>query len=480
MNELLSPDGMLVERQTIVVSPKGYTCGQFALTDSLYSGYYELRAYTRWMLNFNVREHYYRTDETWWFYNRQMAADYYRVWDGLYSRVLPVYGKPEEAGDYDVRTMYQRPKTRLPRVKKDDLVVTFYPEGGHLIEGIENRVAFDVCDQHGEAVDIEGTVSASGMQPFTIRTEYMGRGSFTVTPTDKRLKATFTWRDKQWTESLPKSEQQGVAMQLDGDRLSISARSLPTDKEYGLSILCRGALKHFERVALTTDGHTNVTLPLSELPTGVADVTLFDSDGRILADRLVFVNNHEHDGALVTAPIVDSKTYAPYEHIELPVQLQGVSEPTNFSIAIRDAYTDEASYDNGNMMTDLLLSSELKGFIAYPAHYFEKDDATHRRHLDLLMMVQGWRKYNWEELAQGERGVDNDVGGKLLPLRELGRVGLAGVILVLLLHEVVRQVERRARHRAGVELPPAGTDPDGHRPWRRVLRYLATFLLDIE
>ena len=401
--ELLSPDGMLVERQTIVVSPKGYTCGQFALTDSLYSGYYELRAYTRWMLNFNVREHYYRTDETWWFYNRQMAADYYRVWDGLYSRVLPVYGKPEEAGDYDVRTMYQRPKTRLPRVKKDDLVVTFYPEGGHLIEGVENRVAFDVCDQHGEAVDIEGTVSASGMQPFTIRTEYMGRGSFTVTPTDKRLKATFTWRDKQWTESLPKSEQQGVAMQLDGDRLSISARSLPTDKEYGLSILCRGALKHFERVALTTDGHTNVTLPLSELPSGVADVTLFDSDGRILADRLVFVNNHEHDGALVTAPIVDNKTYAPYEHVELPVQLQGVSEPTNFSIAIRDAYTDEPSYDNGNMMTDLLLSSELKGFIAYPAHYFEKDDAIHRRHLDLLMMVQGWRKYNWEELAQGER-----------------------------------------------------------------------------
>ena len=104
--ELLSPDGMLVERQTIIVSPKGYTCGQFALTDSLYSGYYELRAYTRWMLNFNVREHYYRNDETWLFYNKQMAADYYRVWDGLYSRVLPIYSKPDTKGDYDSRRMY--------------------------------------------------------------------------------------------------------------------------------------------------------------------------------------------------------------------------------------------------------------------------------------------------------------------------------------------------------------------------------------
>ena len=121
--ELLSPDGLLVERQQIIVSPKGYTCGQFELKDSLYSGYYELRAYTRWMLNFNVRHHRYRRDETWAFYNKQMAADYYRIWDGLYSRVLPIYSKPEAPGDYDARRMYQRPKTRLLRQKKDDLKV---------------------------------------------------------------------------------------------------------------------------------------------------------------------------------------------------------------------------------------------------------------------------------------------------------------------------------------------------------------------
>ena len=52
--ELLTPDGLLVERQHIIISSNGYTCGQFALPDSLYSGYYELRAYTRWMLNFNT------------------------------------------------------------------------------------------------------------------------------------------------------------------------------------------------------------------------------------------------------------------------------------------------------------------------------------------------------------------------------------------------------------------------------------------
>ena len=53
--ELLAPDGVVVDRQRVVVSDKNYTCGQFALKDSLYSGYYEIRAYTRWMLNFNVK-----------------------------------------------------------------------------------------------------------------------------------------------------------------------------------------------------------------------------------------------------------------------------------------------------------------------------------------------------------------------------------------------------------------------------------------
>ena len=409
--ELLSPDGLLVERQTVIVSPTGYTCGQFTLTDSLYSGYYELRAYTRWMLNFNVREHRYTRDETWWFYNKQMAADYYRVWDGLYSRVLPIYSKPEEPGDYDARRMYQRPKTRLPRQKKDDLVVTFYPEGGHLIDGIANRVAFEVTDQHGEAININGTLSSSDLQPIDIQTEYMGRGSFMVTPAGKRLSATFTWHDKEWTIKLPKSEQQGATLCLDGPQLTINAIGLPQDKDYAISVLCRGSLKYFQQVIFQTDNlpagtmirSARLTLPLDSLPSGVADVTLFDSDGHILADRLLFVNNHEHDDALITTTIARNQTFDPYQLVSVPVQLEGVSEPTTFSLSIRDSYTDEPTYDNGNLMTDLLLSSELRGFIAYPAHYFEADDATHRRHLDLLMMVQGWRKYKWEELADADR-----------------------------------------------------------------------------
>jgi hypothetical protein len=403
--ELLSPDGLLVERQNIIVSGKGYTCGQFTLPDSLYSGYYELRAYTRWMLNFNVSHQRYSKQDTWYFYNKEMAADYFRQWEGLYSRVFPIYSKPERPGDYDARRMYQRPKQRLPQPKKDKLVATFYPEGGHLIQGVENRVAFALTDQYGEAVNLQGTLTGAGAQPVAIRTEHGGRGSISVTPAGQTLKAHFTFRGKEYDFPLPDAEPAGVAMLLDdGGKLTLAGRNLSTDKQYAVSILCRGVLKYFTAVNCQLP-QVSLAIPIDSLPTGVNELTLFDGDGRIWASRLFFVNHHESDASLIVS--VDSKpaqyTYQPYEEIEYSVQCGGVTEPTVFSLSIRDTNTDEPTYNNGNIMTDLLLSSDLRGFIARPAYYFEADDAVHRRHLDLLMMVQGWRKYKWQELADTAR-----------------------------------------------------------------------------
>ena len=400
--ELLSPDGLLVERQNIIVSAKGYTCGQFVLHDSLYSGYYELRAYTRWMLNFNTGHQRYSRDDTWYFYNKQMAADYFRTWDDLYSRVLPVYSKSEQPGDYDARRMYQRPKQEIPQPKKDKLLVTFYPEGGHLIAGVENRVAFEAVDQYGEVVNIKGEIQGNGVQPQTIQTDYMGRGVFAVTPSDKRLEAHFTFRGKKYDIPLPRPEQQGVAIRLENSRLHINAKELPNTKDYAVSILCRGVLCYFEQYDIT---NRQLEIPIDSLPTGVNELTLFDSDGRIWASRLFFVNHHDYDAALITPEesMQQAKTYQPYERVEFPVACQGVTAPTTFSISIRDTNTDEPTYNNGNLMTDMLLSSDLRGFIAKPAYYFESDDAIHCRHLDMLMMVQGWRKYKWSELTDTTR-----------------------------------------------------------------------------
>ncbi len=403
--ELLNPDGLLVERQQIIVSDKGFSNGNFHITDSLYSGYYELRAYTRWMLNFNVSEKRHSREDDRFFYNYAMADDFFRTWDGLYSRVFPVYEKPEQAGNYDERVIYNRPKERLTPIPKPELNVEFYPEGGHLVMGVPNRVAFEVTDQYGAAVDIEGKVKGGETTLADVKTVHLGRGVFTITPVDSKMKAHFKWNGKDYDFKLPEAEEAGVALTLADGQAKLVSRGLPADKEYGVSIICRGALHHFQTLTFAADNTASVALP--PLPTGVNDITVFNSDGRILADRLFFVNNHDYDGDTLSvysdteqSPITRQPiTYQPHERVDLSLSYAAAEAPMLLSVSVRDAGTDADSYDDGNIMTDLLLGSELKGFVANPAYYFEDDSRERADALDMLMMVQGWRKYNWVPLA---------------------------------------------------------------------------------
>ena len=66
---------------------------------------------------------------------------------------------------------------------------------------------------------------------------------------------------------------------------------------------------------------------------------------------------------------------------------------------MHDKALSEPTNDDGSLLTELLLSSQIKGFVEQPGYYFEKDDERHRRHLELLMMVQGWRRFQWHGLT---------------------------------------------------------------------------------
>lgn len=427
--ELLSPDGLLVERQQIILSGKGFSCGNFTLKDSLYSGFYELRAYTKWMLNFNVDHQRYLKHDAYHFYNYQMAKDYFRTWDGLYSRVIPIYSKPDQAGDFTYKRIYQRPKQRLAKPRKQSLQAAFFPEGGELVTGLSSRVAFELTDQDGQAVEANLTISDGKSDIAQAKAGWMGRGTFTFTPQSSTYQAVVNWKDKTYHFALPQGTEKGAVLTLKDHKIYLKSLHLPTDCQYGLSILCRGVLKHFQEIKWNAQGSAIIDIPT--LPTGVNDVTLFNSQGKILADRLLFVNNHDLDADTVTISGMDKLTYKPYETIDLNLQVPQDTTAALLSVAVRDARTDEPSYDNGNIMTDLILSSELKGFIAFPAHYFEKDDALHQQQLDELMMVQGWRKYKWTELTDTTRIIHL----RYEPEKTLTIEG--GVYKMLDIHEVV-------------------------------------------
>ena len=254
-----------------------------------------------------------------------------------------------------------------------------------MLSGVSNTVAFEVTDQNGQAVDITGTLS-DGTQ---IATSYMGRGKFTVKPSSS-VKASFTWKNKNYSFSLPKLMRSGAVLSYDieNGKLIVTSSSDLNGQPMAVAVMCRGRLYSFIRGTFSSAG-TQLSIDKKALPTGVNEIAVFNDSRKILASRLFFVNNHDVEEE-VEISTGGSSDFRPYEKVELAVKS---SCPTLFSIAVRDGHTDDATYDNGNMMTDMLLASDLKGFVANPAYYFSKDDARHRSDLDLLMMVQGWRRY---------------------------------------------------------------------------------------
>ena len=405
--ELLTPDGYLVERQQLKMED-GTAHGAFTLTDSLYAGYYELRAYTRWMLNFGRYEHPHSKYTEDMFYNEQMARDFFRDYDKLYSRVFPVFDKPKEDGRY-TKDMTVRPMRRYYKARKGkpEIDLRFYPEGGHLIAGTNGRVAFEINDEEGKHLEAELSIMDSrGKEITRTRTLNRGRGVFTLTDMkpNEEYKARLHYQGYDYEVKLPKVEKEGYALHVerkDSVLRMIIQGATESKEELGIQIQCNGVSKAVRKLSPRNNGKDTVDVYWASLPTGVNQITLFNAEGRIYADRLFFVNHHDYDQPLVNVEGIKQE-YAPFEPIELRMKLLR-HQDADISLAIRDHATDETTYDNGTMLTEMLLASEIKGFVENPGWYFEADDSLHRQALDLLMMVQGWRRHDWKMMAGAEK-----------------------------------------------------------------------------
>ncbi|MBO4612691.1 MAG: hypothetical protein J5671_05920 [Bacteroidaceae bacterium] len=393
--ELWNHDGYLVERK-LVEMRDGRGSGFFALPDTLYSGYFELRAYTRWQLNWGQTEHPHSKYTERSFYNKAMAHDFFRDYEKLYSRVFPVYDKPREEGVFS-RDMTLRPLRRYFKTEPDKpkLLLSLFPEGGNMVEGVPCCVAFEAAMQNGEAREGELRLMCDDSLVTTAHTEHRGRGSFTFTPIQgRKYKALFTSDADGMTasEEMKNIETNGVSLQVirEDSTWRIDVRSnLP--QPLGISIMHEGVTSHFVQI-----NNEKLAFNDAELPAGVNQVTVFDGEEHVWADRLFFVTKEELMHPMLSISGMKER-YEPYERAELEVH--SPSPSSSISLAVRDAALQDHTYDTGNIMTEMLLASEIKGFVPQPEWYFEKDDEEHRRGLELLMMTQGWRRFNWRDMA---------------------------------------------------------------------------------
>lgn len=393
--ELFNQDGYLVERQQLEMT-NGQGCGSFCLPDTLYGGYYEMRAYTRWQLNWGVCEHPHTKQAERWFFSKQMCKDFYRDYDKLYSRVFPVYDKPLMPGDY-TPDMTLRPMSRVFKTKEKVTVahVSFYPEGGHLLAGAPCTVAFEANDDDGQHMSGTLTVKDSGGQVVAeAKAERRGRGSFTLTPAaGQTYTATFAWDGGNAAQKLPKVESQGCALVATQSAstlsLALHTSGQPADRPLGVTVMHQGVPIDFQETEAGAQ-HT-LSFDTSAWPTGVMQLTVFDTQGTVYADRLVFVRQPDFQPATVSISGA-SDEYEPFAPIQL--SLQGMPGST-VSVAVRDAAHSDRLYDNADILSEMLLSSQVKGFVENPRYFFEANDEQRARDLDLLLMIQGWRRFDW-------------------------------------------------------------------------------------
>lgn len=333
--------------------------GQFDIPSNYTGEFIQVKAYTQWMLNFDT--------------------------SFLYVKNIPIAQK------VPAKLTIPQPFTTL----------TFFPEGGDLVEGLNANVGFLSVNQIGMPVNIKGIVTNSKGKPVdTIATQHDGMGSFNfdVEPNEKY---TVKWQDpsgKQYSSMLPAAKPSGINMQVDpsSDKsILVISRTNNVDndlKTINIVAYMNQHLIYRSRMNLQNSLTGSAEIPTQTLPTGIMQITLFNAKWIPIAERIVFVNNHNHE--FITDIVVGLKNMGRKEKNAFQLYVSDTL-PANLSVSVTDA---DLPYDkSNNIISQLLLCSDIKGYVPNPTYYFDSNDDSINYYLDLVMLTHGWRKFNWEQ-----------------------------------------------------------------------------------
>ena len=396
--ELLNPMGDVIRTHKYPIDSLGMSHGDMKLDTLLGSGFYEVRAYTRYMTNWGT--------------------------NAVFSRVFPVFKKPKTEGDYsDLNINGGLYKHREPnnRDKTDSLYLEtinngidvrnlmttvsaqFYPEGGDLVVGKRCRVAMMVVDDNGRPYESEGFVmNEAGDVLASVETDSLGKGLFEVVPDSGKL--TFQIRNLKKSGknqvqyfTLPQAKREGCALRVDAVNEQMLATLQCTDgicgNMLGYVLMHNGNIIRCDTINAMP--LMEIELDRQAMPEGVNQMTVFNSRGEIMAERLFFICPQPDKEDSIRVTIMTQKL-KPCGRVEMELHTR---PNANLSFSAMDAH-NMTNGKQGNMKTWMLLSSEVRGYIHNVDYYFEADDQEHRQSADLLMLTQGWRRYDWRLMSE--------------------------------------------------------------------------------
>jgi hypothetical protein len=289
----------------------------------------------------------------------------------------------------------------------------FFPEGGELISGVPNQVGFKAIKNSGLGADIKGSIiDEQNNEIATFNSGFAGMGSFYLTPENgKSYTAKITLKDGTVKNfNLPKAAASGIGLQITnapGDFINVKIIAnisfFEANKGKTFFVVTQNAnVVYYAAKASLSNQVIVIKIPKKDIPSGIAQVTLFNSDSQPLSERLTFVL---HPDAMSLALKSDLPTYKPRQKVKLTLDAKAAGVPTigDFSIAVIDEQKVPVDENNETtILSSLLLTSDLKGYVEKPNYYFVKTDDKKLGELDKLMLTQGYRRFAYKDILEGK------------------------------------------------------------------------------
>lgn len=291
--------------------------------------------------------------------------------------------------------------------------VQFFPEAGQFISGILTKVAVKAVDTKGLGLDIKGQITDNNNTVVaTFASQHLGMGSFRMTPeAGKTYKASVTFPDgSKQSYDLPTPETEGLTLQItnnDPNRLNVKIMANEAyfqghkNQKFYLLLQSNGYICYAAQSYLQQQFY-DAAIPKNKFPTGIVQISLLNHHRQTLAERLAFIDRHDQ---LKMAMSSDKPAYGVRQHVRLNISSKLAAAPVtgNFSVAVIDE-TKVPHDENAEttILSSLLLTSDLKGYVEKPNYYFNHPNDKTAEDLDLLMMTQGYRRLNYRDLLNGK------------------------------------------------------------------------------
>lgn len=280
----------------------------------------------------------------------------------------------------------------------DNIDLQFLPEGGYLLSGSENKLAFKALNEFGKPADITAEIIDSEGS-IVSRTESFHDGMGVLNFTPQKGKNYFARIVKPFVSDkkheIPKAKQKGFVFSLAKNDSSEVKFNIYSQRTTSVKIVAKSSHKKItsKNIGLKK-GWNEVIFNTKLFPIGIVEFTLINERQVPELERLVFINKCSDLNISIKT---DKEQYLPREKVEVELTTTnnaGTAIPSNLSVAVvDDKILSFADDKQDNILSYLLMSSYLKGIVEKPNFYFDPKEEKAEKALDLVMLTNGWRSY---------------------------------------------------------------------------------------